>query len=157
MIISIGNPPRIESVFGEKSKIELLQSVPFQPELHLHSRLLNELIKQYPFIHPQLNNFEQSFPSYLSSQSQYDIGNESKFCFVNEQIPLFEQSFNDEQFGNSQFPFEFLNFPSSHLLLHSPVFTLPIYFILFYLLIINIHERQKKKKKKKKRKTIRIS
>jgi len=36
MIISIGNPPRIESVFGEKSKIGLSQRTPFQPELHTH-------------------------------------------------------------------------------------------------------------------------
>jgi len=69
-MISIGDPPRIESVFGEKSKIGVLQSVPFQPELHLHWRLLNELTKQYPLIHPQFDNWEQSFPSYLSSQLQ---------------------------------------------------------------------------------------
>jgi len=55
-MISIGDPPRIESVFGEKSKIGVLQSVPFQPELHLHWRLLNELTKQYPLIHPQFDN-----------------------------------------------------------------------------------------------------
>jgi len=56
MIILIGDPPRIESDFGEKSKIGLLQYFPFQPELHLHSRLLNELTKQYPLIHPQFDN-----------------------------------------------------------------------------------------------------
>jgi len=70
MIISIGNPPRIESVFGEKSKMGSSQLSPFQPELHLHSRLLNELTKQYPLTHPQFDNFEQSFPSYPSSQLQ---------------------------------------------------------------------------------------
>jgi len=56
MIISIGNPPRIESVFGEKSKIGVLQSVPFQPELHLHSRLLKVFKKQYPLTHPHFGN-----------------------------------------------------------------------------------------------------
>jgi len=87
MIISIGAPPRIEFNFGEKSKIGLLQSIPSQPELHLHSRLLNELTKQYPLIHPQFDNFEQSFPSYLSLQLQYDIGNEYRFDDVNKHSP----------------------------------------------------------------------
>ena len=134
-MISIGDPPRIESVFGEKSKIGVLQSVPFQPELHLHWRLLNELTKQYPLIHPQFDNWEQSFPSYPRSQLQYDFGKEYKLDDENKQVPWPEQEFNFEQFGGSQSPFEFLASPSSHLLLHSPVFRLPILFIYFILFI----------------------
>jgi len=66
---------------------------------------------------------------------------------VNKHSPLFEQSLNNEQFGNSQSPFEFLDSPSSHLLLHSPVFRLPIEAkcqLVFFIIL-------KKKKKKKKR------
>ena len=72
---------------------------------------------------------------------------------MNKQVPWPEQSFNDEQFGGSQSPFEFLAFPSSHLVLHSPVFKLPVVlFYLFSLLSSTKRKRKKKKKKKKKKK-----
>jgi len=149
MIISIGVPPRIESVFGEKSKIGLLQSVPFQPESHLHSRLLKSFKKQYPLTHPQFDNWEQSLPSYPSSQRQYGIGREFKFGSVNKHLPWPEQSFNDEQFGGSQLPVEFLASPSAHSLLHSPVLRLPIIYSFIIIIIIINHELMRRKKKKK--------
>jgi len=73
---------------------------------------------------------------------------EFKFGSVNKQVPWPEQSFNVEQSGGSQSPFEFLASPSSHLFLHSPVFKLPIFYFNFYF----FQKRKEKKRKEKKRK-----